>query len=290
MKIIVTGSKGQLGNEVAHLSKNYPDFQFVYIDIDELDLTDAIAVEQFMTKEQPNVVLNCAAYTAVDKAETDLEKASAVNIGAVENLSLMSAKFGYFLISISTDYVFDGRQFQPIIEDQPMTPESAYGLTKAGGEAQMRNLCPHGAIIRTAWLYSIYGNNFVKTMRKYGAVKEEMKVVCDQIGTPTCTSTLAGFILSYLPQLMEKEGVETYHLTDSGVASWYDFALTIMQLSDLKCHIMPIPSIEYPAAAPRPFYSVLSKQKIRDQFGFIPPHWTEPLKKCIETLKKIDNN
>lgn len=285
MKIIVTGSKGQLGNEIAKMIETNSAHRFFFVDIDELDLTNNVAVERFMTTEKPDVVINCAAYTAVDKAETDIEKATAINIGAVETLSQMSLQLGFFLIHISTDYVFDGRQHRPIDEDTPMAPESAYGLTKAGGEAQMRNICPHGAIIRTAWLYSIYGNNFVKTMLKNGAVKAEMKVVFDQIGTPTCTSTLAGFILTNLEKMMAIKGVETYHVTDSGVASWYDFAHEIMKIAGLQCKITPIFSSEYPIVAPRPSYSVLSKQKIRDTFGFIPPHWTEPLRSCVEILK-----
>lgn len=288
MKIIVTGSKGQLGSELLKMSKNCPTYEYVFVDIEQLDLTNYGALDHFITLEQPDVVINCAAYTAVDNAEKDLETASAVNIGVVEKLSLMSLKYGFFLIQISTDYVFDGRQYLPIVETQPMSPESVYGLTKAGGEAQMRNACPHGAIIRTAWLYSIYGNNFVKSMRKLGAMKSEIKVVSDQIGTPTSTSTLAGFILTCLPEMIAKEGVETYHLTDSGVASWYDFAFEIMKMSGLNCKVLPIPSIEYPAIAPRPHYSVLSKQKILKKFGFIPPHWSESLQICINELNKIE--
>ena len=290
MKILVTGANGQLGFEMkkAAMSCHLEDAHFLYTDIDtevKLDVTDRSALEAFIKENRPDVVMNFAAYTAVDKSETEREAAFAVNVTAVEYLSELSNQYRFFLINISTDYVFDGKTALPIAEEHPLSPESYYGLTKASGEVQMRKLCHHGAIIRTSWLYSSYGRNFLRAILHHVEAGNNLKVIDDQIGTPTYAADLAQFILLHLKEMTQVEGVETYHFSNSGVASWYDFACAIMELARIPYPVQPISTAEYPTAAPRPAYSVLNKRKIKEKFNYTPRHWEAALKDCLKELE-----
>jgi len=285
MNILITGSNGQLGLEMARIALSFPRFRFSFTDIEQLNISDKSALEQFINEFRPDVVLNFAAYTAVDQAETEKDVAFVVNTTAVEYLAELSNQYNFFLLHISTDYVFDGKSYLPITENHPMAPESYYGLSKASGEVQMRKICCRGAIIRTSWLYSSFGNNFVKTIIKHAAEKNELKVVDDQIGTPTYAADLVQFIFQHLEDMLKVDGVETYHFSNSGVATWYDFACAIVELSCFPCRILPISTAEYPTAAPRPAYSVMRKQKIKEKFNYTPRHWRAALKDCLKELK-----
>ncbi len=271
-KILVTGAKGQLGTELQKLLPNA-----IFADIDVLDITDLEAVKKFVRDNQIDVIVNCAAYTAVDKAEDDIELTQKINEDGPRNLALSGAK----VIHISTDYVFDGTNHKPYLPEDKTNPVSVYGKTKRAGELAVLDNTKIAVVIRTAWLYSAHGNNFVKTMRRLGAEKESLNVVADQIGSPTFAEDLAQAIVTILPQMNEtNKGI--YHYTNEGVCSWYDFATEIMKLSGLSCKVNPIPSSAYPTKATRPFYSVLSKEKIKNVFNIEIPHWKESLVKCLK--------
>lgn len=272
---LVVGANGQLGNELKLLLGEKAE----YVDRDQLDITDAAAVKAFVVPEKYSAVINCAAYTAVDKAETDAELAEKINVTGPLNL----AKTGIPLIQVSTDYVFDGTGHCPYVETDTTNPQSIYGVTKLAGEkAALDNAC--GCfVIRTAWLYSTFGANFVKTMRRLGAERNELKVVFDQIGSPTYARDLAAAVVAALPKL--KLGVkEIYHFSNEGICSWYDFAVEIMKLSGLACKVYPIESKDYPTPAKRPFYSVLNKGKIKRDLGIEINHWADSLKDCVEMM------
>ena len=270
---LVVGANGQLGNELRLLLKE----KAVYVDKDELDITDKNAVEKFFAENSFEAIVNCAAYTAVDKAESDEDLAAKINVDGPRNLAMTGAK----IIHISTDYVFDGTGHLPYTEDDDPAPTSAYGRTKLAGEWQILDNARIGVVIRTAWLYSPYGNNFVKTMRKLGSEKDELNVVVDQIGTPTYAADLAKAIVKIIPQMNERnKGI--YHFTNEGVCSWYDFATEIMAMSGLNCKVNAIPSSAYPTKAKRPHYSVLSKQKIKQTFGVEIEHWRKGLEQCLK--------
>ncbi len=272
---LITGCKGQLGTE---LSKLLPDA--ICADIDILDITDEKAVQNFVRDNNIDVIINCAAYTAVDRAESDIELATKINVDGPRNL----AKTGAKVIHISTDYVFDGTGHMPYTTDEKTNPVSVYGKTKRAGEIAVLENASVAVVIRTAWLYSPYGNNFVKTMRRLGAEKTEINVVSDQIGTPTYAADLANAVVKIIPQMsVENSGI--YHFTNEGVCSWYDFANEIMELSNLSCIVNPIKSSQYPTPAARPFYSVLDKEKIKSVFGINIKHWKDGLKKCISELE-----
>lgn len=271
-KILITGANGQLGQELSKLLKNA-----VLTDREELDITDLNAVQKFVADHDIDTIINCAAYTNVDAAEDDELKAYQLNVTGPENL----ANTGATIVHISTDYVFDGKNFRPYEPSDEARPLSVYGKTKLKGEEAVLKNAKTALIIRTAWLYSPYGKNFVKTMRRLGEEKSEISVVADQIGSPTYAGDLATAIVKILPQIKEKQKT-VYHFTNEGVCSWYDFAVEIMNLSKLKCNVLPIPSSAYPTKAVRPFYSVLSKEKIKQDFDLIIPHWKEGLKKCIK--------
>jgi dTDP-4-dehydrorhamnose reductase len=284
-KILVTGANGPLGFEMKRIVIHYNirfEGEIKFIDIEDLDLTDKLALECFIKEYRPDMVINFAAYTAVDKAETEQEMAFAVNSTAVEYLAELSNQYQFFLLHISTDYVFDGKSHLPITEEHPMAPESYYGISKASGEVQMRNICQHGAIIRTSWLYSHSGHNFVRSILEHAKENDEIKVVNDQIGSPTYAFDLLQFILRYRKRMLKVKGVETYHFSNSGVATWYDFAHAVVELENLPCRVIPISTAEYPTAAPRPAYSVLSKQKINKKFQCIPRHWRAALMDCLK--------
>lgn len=269
---LVTGAKGQLGTE---LSKLLPDA--IFADVDMLDITDGDAVQKFVHEHNIDTIINCAAYTAVDRAEDDVALATKINVDGPLNLAQTGAK----IIHISTDYVFDGTAHQPYSPDDETNPVSVYGQTKRAGEIAVLENARVAAVIRTAWLYSAHGNNFVKTMRRLGAEKESINVVADQIGTPTFAGDLASAIVQIIPQLsVENSGI--YHFTNDGVCSWYDFATEIMTLSGLDCVVNPIKSSQYPTRAIRPFYSVLDKDKIKQVFGIKIEHWKKGLEKCLK--------
>lgn len=272
---LVVGSNGQLGNELKLLLQD----KAVYVDKDELDITDKAAVEKFMSEHTFEAIINCAAYTAVDKAESDESLATLINVDGPRHL----AETGVPLIHISTDYVFDGTGCRPYTEEDKPNPQTVYGRTKYAGEQAVMKAAKTAIIIRTAWLYSTFGNNFVKTMRKLGAERESLNVVFDQVGTPTYAADLAKAIVTILPQV--KTGIkEVYHFSNEGVCSWYDFALAIMAQSDLDCHVLPIESKDYPTPAKRPFYSVLNKAKIKRDFGLQINNWAISLAECVEKM------
>ncbi|MBQ7633655.1 MAG: dTDP-4-dehydrorhamnose reductase [Alphaproteobacteria bacterium] len=272
--LLITGSKGQLGTE---LSKLLPEA--LQTDVNELDITDEAAVKAYVKANDISTIINCAAYTAVDRAEEDETAAIKINIDGPRNL----AKSGAKLLHISTDYVFDGFGHKPYRPEDVAHPLSVYGRTKLAGEQEVLQYAKEAVVIRTAWLYSPYGNNFVKTMRRLGVERESLNVVADQIGTPTYAVDLAETIVLILPQINE-ENKGIYHFTNEGVCSWYDFARKIMELSELKCNVNPISSAEYPTKAFRPFYSVLDKSKIKQTFGVEIEHWEEGLKQCLKQL------
>lgn len=284
--ILVTGSNGQLGNELRKLKSSYPDYTFIFTDIAELDITNPSAIEAMMSLHQVNTIINCAAYTAVDKAETDTEMAMKINAKAPQYLAETAKKFNALLIHVSTDYVFSGQGFQPYKEDQPCDPQSVYGLTKQKGEEAVVNSHCKSVIIRTSWLYSAFGHNFIKTMRRYGAERGYLKVVFDQIGTPTWAGDLAKAILDIIPQA-KTEGSAIYHYSNEGVCSWYDFAIEILAQSGIPCKVEPIETKDYPLPATRPYYSVLNKNKIKQDFNLTIPYWKESLSKCLFEIESM---
>lgn len=272
---LVVGANGQLGNELKLLLKD----KACYVDREELDITDKKAVEEFFVKNKFEAIINCAAYTAVDRAESDVELATKINVDGPRNL----AKSGLPMVHISTDYVFDGNNFRPYVESDEPKPTSVYGVTKLAGEKAVLETATTAVIIRTAWLYSTFGNNFVKTMQKLGSERENLNVVFDQVGTPTYARDLAKAIIAILPQMMNGKK-EIYHFSNEGVCSWYDFANEIMKKLNLTCKVSPIEGKDYPTPAKRPFYSVLNKGKIKRDFGIGINHWAESLDECIKAI------
>lgn len=281
--ILVTGSKGQLGNEMQQASGRYPDFQFIFTDVEELDICNPVAIESFVNENKINFIVNCAAYTAVDKAEEDVELCYKINAEAVYNLGKVAVNQNIAVIHISTDYVFDGTNYLPYHEEQPVSPATVYGKSKLEGERLLQEICPASVIIRTSWLYSSFGNNFVKTMLKLGKERDSINVVFDQIGTPTYAADLAEAVLQIVSKENPTAGI--YHFSDEGVCSWYDFTKTIHRIARISCNVMPIESKDYPARTPRPHYSVLNKSKIKKTFGIQIPHWEESLERCIRILE-----
>ncbi len=271
-KILITGARGQLGRCLSDL---LPDA--LKTDVGELDITDADAVQSYVDSNQVGTIVNCAAYTAVDRAEDDFDTAAKINIQGPRNLAQTGAR----LIHISTDYVFDGRGYRPYTPQDPTNPLSVYGRTKREGELAALEHAQTAVIIRTAWLYSAYGHNFVQTMRALGADRSEINVVADQVGTPTFAGDLARAITDILPRIPAGHR-DIYHFTNEGVCSWYDFAVAIMAGSNLPCRVNPIPSSAYPTRATRPFYSVLDKAKIKDTFNISIEHWTKGLARCLK--------
>ncbi len=288
MKILVTGSNGQLGNELRVLSQKEPGLQFIFTDVEELDITSEMAVSAYFQEAMPDAVINCAAYTAVDKAEQEPEKATLINGAAVGILARASSAHNAVMFHISSDYVFDGRGCRPYAENDQVNPVSVYAMSKLAGELEMQKHARTGYIIRTSWLYSSFGYNFVKTIIKYGKERGMLNVVFDQIGTPTYAADLAAVILTMLKSEKKPVKTEIYHFSDEGVVSWYDFAIAIVELSGITCKINPIETKDYPLPAVRPFYSVFNKAKIKEQFGIEIPYWRDSLRGCIEKLI-IDN-
>ncbi|MGV8137604.1 MAG: dTDP-4-dehydrorhamnose reductase [Mangrovibacterium sp.] len=288
MKILVTGANGQLGTEIRKRSVRFADFQFVFTDITELDITDWKAVDAFFEKEMPDVLINCAAYTAVDVAETDEELAELLNTRVPAWLGKIGKERNCRIIHISTDYVFDGTSCVPYTENDLVNPESVYGKTKLNGEIALLKENPTAMIIRTAWLYSPYGNNFVKTMIRLGLERDELRVVFDQIGSPTYAADLAQAILVIISKTIPKTGgwkPGIYHYSNEGVCSWYDFAKSIHEVYGITCNVRPVTTNEYPTPARRPAFSVLNKSKIKRIFNLEIPYWRDSLKTCIEEIK-----
>lgn len=283
-KILVIGANGQLASEIKFLQSEFSAFQFSFTSQSETDISDINAVEKIVKEVAPQYIINCAAYTAVDKAETDVERAYEINEIGAKNIAEVAKTNNIFLIHISTDFVFDGKKSSPYIESDAVNPLSVYGSSKLKGEIAIQNSQCDYAIIRTSWLYSSFGNNFVKTMMRLGAEKESLNVVADQIGSPTYCRDLAQFILSNLAQF-HTQNQNIYHFSNEGVASWYDFAYEIMQQNHLKCKVNPIPTSGYPTPATRPTYSVMDKSKLKSHFSYTIPHWKESLTQCIRLLQ-----
>lgn len=284
MNILVTGANGQLGNEMRIVSQGSSD-SYIFTDVDELDITNRDAVMDFVRDNNIKVVVNCAAYTNVDKAEDDEKTAELINAQAVEYLASACKANHATLIHISTDYVFGGNEGNtPRKETEPVNPTGAYGRTKLHGEQAIRKISCNYLIIRTAWLYSEFGNNFVKTMRKLTAERDKLNVVFDQVGTPTYAFDLASVIFKIIEERRYDEIQDVYHFSNEGVISWYDFAKEICELSGNECDIQPCHSDEFPSKVKRPSYSVLDKTKIKNSLNITIPHWKESLKKCINKL------
>jgi dTDP-4-dehydrorhamnose reductase len=287
MKILITGAYGQLGNEIKGLTGKFLSWQFLFTDVDTLNITDEKIVESYFTKNKPDFVVNCAAYTAVDKAESNVEAASNVNALAPALLARYSKQVGAKLIHISTDYVFDGKAYVPYSEEDKVNPTGIYGKTKLQGEINCFAENPESLIIRTSWLYSIFGNNFVKTMLRLADERDKLNVVYDQVGTPTNAADLAEAILSIIHISEKNKGrfvPGIYHFSNDGVTSWYDFAKAIFEIAGIKCEVSPVLSDQFPTPAKRPNFSVLNKSKIKNTFGLNIPYWRDSLKVCISKL------
>ena len=288
MNILITGSNGQLGSEIKDLAANYPNFSFFFLDLPALDICNSNQLDIFFKDKNINAVINCAAYTAVDKAEHDVDIAKKVNSEGVLNLVKAVRKVQGKLIHISTDYVFNGNYFLPYQELDEVNPIGVYGITKRAGELAVINSDIDGIVIRTSWLYSAYGNNFVKTMLRLGNEKEELGVIFDQVGTPTNASDLAKACLDIFAIQKESKislNGNLYHYSNEGVASWYDFAISIMELGGENCEVKPIQTKDYPTLAKRPHYSVLNKSKIKTDFKIEIPYWRDSLKNCIKKIR-----
>ena len=283
MNILVTGANGQLGNEMRTVSKNSSN-KYIFTDVAELDITGIEAVRNMAKAENIDIIVNCAAYTNVDKAEDDEPFADLLNNKSVENLAIVAKEVDATLIHISTDYVFQGDKCIPCCEDWETNPLGVYGKTKLAGEQSLINSGCKYIIFRTAWLYSPHGKNFVKTMQNLTSAKDNLKVVFDQVGTPTYAADLAQLIFYVIEtDQYNKQGI--YHYSNEGVCSWYDFAVEIATLSGNTCDIQPCHSEEFPSKVKRPHFSVLDKTKVKETFGVKVPYWKDSLKKCIEELK-----
>lgn len=292
--ILVTGAEGQLGSEIKEMVETskarFEKYKFVFIDKNELDLRNNERIKEFFESNRFDYVINCAAYTAVDGAEGDAENAGRINIDAVESIAIISKKQNTKLIHISTDYVFDGENYRPYKENDFASPLNVYGRTKLESENRIIESKVDSIIIRTSWLYSCYGQNFVKTIRKLTEEKDVLNVVFDQIGTPTYGRDLAGVIIKILlsedKKLFWENTAKIYHYSNEGVISWYDFAKAIVELSDIQCEINPIRTEDYPLPAERPYYGVLDKEKIKKDLNIKIPYWRDSLKDCIRRLNK----
>ena len=284
MKILVTGGDGQLGSALKKLAGNYKDHIFTFIDVGDLDITDSSGMAAFLAKHKPGILINCAAYTAVDKAESETDRAMAVNATAPGEMARICSETGIRLIHISTDYVFDGRSFNPYKETDPVNPVSVYAKSKLEGETRILEQDLKGIIIRTSWLYSEYGQNFVKTILKKGKELGKLRVVYDQVGGPTYAGDLARAILDILPEVANTGSMEVYHYANEGVISWFDFAYAIIEISGIDCILEPVETTAYPTPAARPPYSVFNKTKFKERFGIAIPYWRTSLKECIGNM------
>ncbi|MAO44985.1 MULTISPECIES: dTDP-4-dehydrorhamnose reductase [Leeuwenhoekiella] len=284
MKLLITGSKGQLGSELGLLAEGLPQVTCIATDSKSLNITDGAAVAAFVQDHAIDVIVNCAAYTAVDQAETDKDAADAVNCDAVAGLAQVAADLECKLIHISTDYVFDGAGCTPYLATDPTSPVNYYGASKLKGEQAMQRINPaNSLILRTSWVYSSFGNNFVKTMLRLGSERERLNVIYDQVGVPTYARDLARFILEKAIYT-ENPSVNIYQYTNEGVCSWYDFAYEIMRLAGLDCKVYPIPTSAYPTPAKRPHYSLMDKEALKAAFDTEIPYWKSSLTECVQLL------
>ena len=286
-KILITGGNGQLGQCIRTVKNEFSDHEYFFTDVEELDICNPEELKAFTKDNNIDYLVNCAAYTAVDKAEHEQVIARKLNADAVKNIGSAAMENNFKVVHVSTDYVFDGKTFKPYTEDTFAVPESFYGQTKLLGEKYLLETQPESIIVRTAWLYSEFGNNFVKTMVRLGKERDELKVVADQVGSPTYAIDLARVLLSMIDQVEKgnkpfKPGI--YHYSNEGVCSWYDFTINIHQMMGIDCKVFPIESKEYPTAAPRPFYSVLNKAKIKSDYKINIPYWRTSLEKCLKIL------
>ncbi len=286
-KILVIGANGQLGQSIKVLQSNYQDYQITFISRKQCDLSLPESINHFFSNQQFEVIINCAAYTAVDRAESETELATLINESAVEILAKIAKKQKAIFIHISTDYVFKGENFKPYLEIDSVCPQGVYGETKLKGEQALQAINPLGLMIRTSWVYSEYGNNFLKTMLKLGRERDELNVIFDQIGTPTYASDLAKAILDIVsaPSLKQQHpNFRLFHYSNEGVCSWYDFAKAIFELSEIDCQLNAIETKDYPTAAKRPHYSLLNKTKIKQTFNLKIPYWRDSLQQCLNKL------
>ena len=284
-KILITGSNGQVGNELRALAVSYPQYEFNFVDRGLLDLSNPQMIKNYFDDKDFDAIINCAAYTAVDKAESESELADKVNHLAVAALAEIAKEKNISLIHISTDYVFDGKNYRPYVESNPTNPVSVYGKTKLAAEEAIFTISPSKAIIiRTSWVYSSFGQNFVKTMLRLGCERESLGVIFDQVGTPTYARDLALTILEILPKIQNQTPV-IYHYSNEGVASWYDFAKAIFKIAKINCVVKPITTAEYPTLATRPHSSLMNKNKIKNEFGITIPYWRDSLQECLKLLE-----
>ena len=284
MNIAVFGAYGQLGRSIKDIHKDYPQHNFIFTDEDEVDITENGQIEDFVAEHKPQVFINCAAYTAVDKAEKYKQQAFDLNTCAVGLLALIAAENDIFLLHVSTDYVFNGKNYKPYKESDKSIWLSVYGGSKRRGEINILKSKCRAAIVRTSWLYSEYGGNFVKTMLRLSKEREQINIVCDQIGTPTYAGDLARAIMEIVIQNEKIQEQEIFHYSNEGVASWYDFAIEIMRLAKKSTKILPIFTEDYPTPAIRPYYSVLDKREIKLQFSINIPYWKDSLEVCIRNI------
>ena len=285
MKILVTGSNGQLGQSIQKISSSYKH-EFTFTDIEELDVTNEEEIDTYLKKGEFDFLINCVAYTAVDNAENDYDSALALNATAPYLLAKAAKKYKTRFIHISTDYVFDGKSSIPYNSKSETNPKTIYGNTKAQGEKKVLRCNKDAKIIRTSWLYSEFGQNFVKTMAKLGATKSQVSVVFDQVGTPTYATDLAKMIMRFV----ERMPIESiFHFSNEGVCSWYDFARKIMEIKQFKCKVVPILTKDYPTIAKRPAYTLMDKTEIKQAMSCEIPHWEDGLKECLDCLAKMGN-
>lgn len=283
-RILVTGKNGQLGQSLQKIAVAFPEYDFVFVGRDELDLASAQSIDEFFAGQNRfTAIINTAAYTAVDKAEVEPDLANQINHLAVSQLADIAHKQDAFLLHVSTDYVFDGKGCRPYIESDPVAPQNQYGLSKLKGEQAMQVSGCNGAIVRTSWVYSEFGNNFVKTMLRLGRERDSLNVIFDQVGSPTYATDLGRALVALL-KAESQPGVELYHYSNEGVCSWYDFAKAIFELSGVNCAVNPIETKDYPTPARRPHYSLMNKAKIKQTLGMQVPYWREALKRCMGML------
>ncbi len=278
--ILVTGGKGQLASCIREVANDEKELSFIYVDYDELDITKEDEVKHFFKRKDINFCVNCAAYTAVDKAESEAAMARKINVDGARYLAEACKEHKAKLIQISTDFVFDGKQSVPYKEGMAVNPLGIYGSTKLNGEVAVADALKEHFIIRTSWLYSNYGHNFMKTMLRLGEERNTLNVVYDQVGTPTYGIDLARVVVNIIQKNTDKYG--TYHYSNEGVASWYDFAKAIFDIKNSNCQVLPVGSVAYPTPAERPAFSVMDKAKIKDQLGLEIPYWRDSLKKCLQ--------
>jgi dTDP-4-dehydrorhamnose reductase len=283
INILVTGSKGQLGSELREISSKY-QYKFFFTDRESLDISDTYSISKFIEFHSINTIINCAAYTAVDRAEDDELNADKINHLAVKNLAQIAKDKNLQLIHVSTDYVFNGENFKPYTEDDITNPNSIYGKSKLDGENAMCEINPNNSIIiRTSWVYSSFGSNFVKTMLRLGKERDSLGVIFDQVGTPTYARDLAKVILDIIPKIQNSK-LTIYNYSNEGVISWYDFSKEIMKMAKIDCQINPIETSQYPTPAKRPYYSLLNKSKIKEKFNLVIPYWKDSLDKCLKKM------